>query len=185
MGRVKRGALLTRLMDRLEKCGSRCGETHLQKAVYFAQEVVGIPTKYEFVLYKHDPFSFYLRDELTALRADEVVALEPRWHYGPGIVTTERAVGIQKLYPKTLRKYGERIDFVAKAIGARNVMELEKLPTALYVRRKDAGTNLSVEKTAGRITELKPHISSKEAISAVREVDTLIKEAEAAGVAAA
>lgn len=177
MSRVKRGALLTRLMCKMEENGSWCGETHVQKAVYVAQEVVGLPTGYKFVLYKHGPFSFDLRDELTALRADNVVELEPRWHYGPGIITTEGANGIQRVYPKTLKKYADRIEFVARAIGAKDVAELEKLTTALYVRKKDGGTKLKDKEVAREITRLKPHISNCEAIKAVDEIDSIMAEA--------
>lgn len=177
MSRVKRGALLTRLIDKMEENGSWCGETHIQKAVYVAQEIVDLPTGYEFILYKHGPFSFDLRDELTALRADKVVELEPRWHYGPGIVNTQGASGIQKLYPKTLGKYADKIEFVSKAIGAKDVAELEKLTTALYVRKKERGTRLSGEEAAREIIKLKPHISNREAISAVNEVDNVMREA--------
>lgn len=176
MSRVRRGALLTRLMDKMKEAGSWCGETHIQKAVYVAQEVVGLPTGYEFVLYKHGPFSFELRDELTALRADNVVGLAPRWHYGPGIVTTQGANAIQKLYPKTLRRYAEKIEFVAKTIGAKDVREVEKLATALYVRKKGGGTMLSREEAACEITKLKPHISNQEAVNAVSEIDNVMDE---------
>ncbi len=177
MSRVKRGALLTRLMDKMEENGSWCGETHIQKAVYVAQEVFDLPTGYKFVLYKHGPFSFDLRDELTALRADKVVELEPRWHYGPGIITIQGANGIQKLYPKTLERYADKIEFVAKVIGAKDVAELEKLATALYVRKKDGGAKLSDEEAGREITKLKPHISNLEAISAVNEIDNVMTEA--------
>lgn len=179
MDRVRRGALLTRLIERLKEQESWCGETHLQKAVYLLQTLLQVPMGYKFILYKHGPFSFDLRDELTALRADAVIALEPRGSYGPRMTNTERAKSVQELFPKTLRIYEDGIEFAAKAAGSKGVMELEKLATALYVRIKqmEQGVQASVEDAAQRLVELKGHIPIREAMEAVEEIDQLQEEA--------
>ena len=70
MNRLPQAAIVTRLTGRLRDQGSWCGETHLQKAMYFLQELMEVPTGFEFILYMHGPFSFDLRAELTSLRAD-------------------------------------------------------------------------------------------------------------------
>jgi len=44
----------------------------------FLQDLMRVPLELEFILYKHGPFSFDLRSELTSLRADELVKLEPQ-----------------------------------------------------------------------------------------------------------
>ena len=181
MNRVRRGALLTRLIDGLKEQDSWCGETHLQKAVYILQMLARVPMGYKFILYKHGPFSFDLRDELTALRADAVVALQPRGFYGSGMVNTEQAKNVQRLFPRTLKRYESGVQFAAKAVGAKGVMELEKLATALYVRikeEKEQGLQLSVEDTARRLVELKGHIPIQEAIGAVEEIDRLRDQAK-------
>ena len=180
MDRVRRGALLTRLIDRLKQQESWCGETHLQKAVYILQALAQVPLGYKFILYKHGPFSFDLRDELTALRADAVIALQPRGFYGPSMENTEQAENVQKLFPKTLGRYENRLAFAAKAVGAKGVMELEKLATALYVRIKeqDEGLQLSVDNAARRLVELKRHIPVQEATKAVEEIDRLREQAK-------
>ncbi|MCL6557372.1 MAG: hypothetical protein K6U74_00970, partial [Firmicutes bacterium] len=63
---LKRKALLLSLVKAMESQGSWCGETHIQKCSYFLQAMLGVPLGFEFILYKHGPFSFDLRDELTA-----------------------------------------------------------------------------------------------------------------------
>src|SRR5712691_6659948 len=105
MDRLRRAALLTRLIEQLRQSGSWCGETHVQKATLFLQQLMRVPLGFDFILYKHGPFSFDLRDELTSLRADELVKLEPQQGYGPRIVTTDRSAYIQELYSKTLEQY--------------------------------------------------------------------------------
>ena len=76
MERIKNITILLQLIESLRKNGSWCGETHIQKAIYSLQQLKGVPLNFNFVLYKHGPFSFDLRDELTAMRADGLIAFK-------------------------------------------------------------------------------------------------------------
>lgn len=178
MDRLRRAAILTRLVQELRERGSWCGETHIQKATFFLQELARVPLGLNFVLYKHGPFSFDLRGELTGLRADEIVTLEPQLPYGPRIAVTPRSTYIQNLYQKTLEEYGNRIAFVAEKLGGKDVAELERLATAFYVTEQ-LGADTSVEDRAGRLTEVKPHIPRDLAVAAVRAVNSVIEAARA------
>ncbi len=174
---MRRAALLTRLIEELKSRGSWCGETHIQKAAYFAQHLAKIPMGYDFILYIHGPFSFDLRYELTALRADGLLKLETQRPYGARIISTDQSKYIQSFYPKTLEKYGNRIDFVAGELGGKGVVDLERLGTALYVgeQRKD---DASADEKARRVTNLKPHISPEDALEAVKEIDRIAKKSQ-------
>lgn len=177
MDRLRRAAVLIRLMEKLREKGSWCGETHVQKASFFLQELMKVPLGFDFILYKHGPFSFDLRDELTGLCADNLVRLEPQYPYGPSILTTELGHRIQTMNSKTLRDYEDRIAFVADKLGPKRVSQLQRLATALYVTRLSK-EGASVEERAQQLTTLKPHISLLEAITAVEEVDQIIREAK-------
>ena len=175
MDRLRRAALLTRLIERLRRKGSWCGETHMQKATLFLQDLMHVPLGLDFILYKHGPFSFDLRDELTSLRADELIKLEPQRGYGPRLATTDRSSYIQGLYSKTLEKYDDSISFVSEKLGNRGVTDLERLATALYVTQKLIGA-LSIDERAAKLTALKPHIAQDEAVAAVMEIDQIIEQ---------
>jgi hypothetical protein len=60
---------------------------------------------------------------------------------------------------------------VAHALGGKNVKELERLSTALYVLRNNPA--LSDEDAAKRITQIKPHVTTGDAADAVQEVHRL------------
>jgi len=173
MDRLRRAAVLTRLIEELRRNGSWCGETHVQKATLFLQDLMHVPLEFEFILYKHGPFSFDLRSELTSMRADELVKLEPQRGYGPRIDTTDRIKYIQGLYSKTLDKYDDSISFIARKLGVKGVAELERLATAFYVTANLA-VDHSIEERATRLTAVKPHIEREEAIAAMREIDQII-----------
>ncbi|MEW6249088.1 MAG: hypothetical protein AB1716_00450 [Planctomycetota bacterium] len=176
MNRLQRAAVLTTLADKLRERGSWCGETHLQKAAYFLQELLNVPIEFEFILYKHGPFSFDLRDELAAICADGLLELKPHAPpYGPTIVTTADGKVIQERFPKTLTRHQMSIEFVAEKLGDKGVSALEGLATALYVA-KEAGTNAPAAGRAKRLNALKPHIAADQARAFVEEVDRIAEE---------
>jgi hypothetical protein len=65
------------LTRRLDEQGSWSGETHIQKAAYLLRELMDIPFGFDFILYKHGPFSFELRDELSSMRSDRLLERQP------------------------------------------------------------------------------------------------------------
>jgi hypothetical protein len=178
MTRAKKTALVAALNQRLRAHGSWCGETHMQKAVYFLQEMLGVKTDFEFVLYKHGPFSFDLRDTLGEMRADRLLVVQQQpYPYGPSlIVPSDQHQTLLRRFPHTLRRYAGRLDFVAEELGGKRVSELERLATALYVVREQP--TKSINQRAHEVSLLKPHISFEEALEAVRNVEDLDSRSE-------
>jgi uncharacterized protein YwgA len=177
MERLQKAAILTELADQLRREGSWCGHTHMQKATYFLQDLLEVPTGYEFILYKHGPYSFDLSEEMTALRADYLIEFDHKSPgYGPGLAPTRTSAELRSRYPVTLAKHAREIEFVARAFGSKGVTELEKLATALYVTRED-GRGRSLEERARRLVELKPHVSLDQALDAIHEFDRIVREA--------
>jgi len=72
---ARRQAVVLSLIEKMYSNGSWCGETHIQKSIYFLQEMLGVPTDFDYILYKHVPFSFGLSDLLLAQRANLFVKL--------------------------------------------------------------------------------------------------------------
>jgi len=135
-----------------------------------------VPLGLDFILYKHGPFSFDLRDELTGYRADDLVSLESQWPYGARIRPTDRADYIQGLFSKTVAQYKDRVAFVAEKLGHKGVAELERVATALFVTGR-LGSGASTRERAQELTRLKPHVSLEDALAAVDEVDGIRGEA--------
>ena len=182
MDRLNRAAIITRLAGNLRKAGSWCGETHIQKAVYLLQDLRDVPTEFPFILYRHGPFSFDLSDELTALRGDELLVLEPQAPpYGPRYAPTKMSARLEKAYADTLATYDEQLQFVAKVIDGRTVGDLERLATALYVtKRRTSEHDGSVQSRAECLNRLKPHVSVQAAAMAVEEIDQLTRQLQEA-----
>jgi uncharacterized protein YwgA len=177
MRRLQKAAVIVGLADALRNEGSWCGETHLQKATFFLKELFDDELDFEFILYKHGPFSFELREELMSMRADGLLKLEKQpYPYGPRLAATESGEEMKHTYPKTLRNRHAGINFVAQQLGSKDVNQLERVATALWVTRHGEGD--SRESRAREINSLKPHVSIESALQAVDEVDAMLKEAD-------
>ena len=173
LSRLGRNAIVLSLADELKTAGSWCGETHLQKAVYLLQELTRVPLGFDFILYKHGPFSFDLRDELTAMRADSQLQIRANpIPYGPTLVTTEIGEKLQMRQSFAVEKHRKKIDFVAEHLGSKSVTDLEQLGTAYYVKKEDYSRSLG--QVARRVNELKPHIPMDVAREAAVGIDEII-----------
>lgn len=182
MNRRAQEAVLVGLARRLQDRGSWSGETHLQKATYLLHDLFEIPFDFKFILYKHGPFSFELRDELGSMRTDRLLEREIQPPpYGPRIIVTERGRELEQQFARTLERYGPALDWVADQLGDRGVIELERLATALWVTR-EIGEAASVDARARRLHEIKPHVTIDDAEEAVREIDGMLEAAASMSV---
>jgi uncharacterized protein YwgA len=164
-------AIILELIERINEQGSWCGETRIQKCGYFLQEMMKVPMAFDFILYKHGPFSFDLRDELTAMRADKLLELQVRSNCcGPFLLPGAAAETVKKRYSGIRERYKTQIAFVAETFAPIGVSELERLATAFYIT-SELREEQTVDRRAERIHQLKPHISLLEARLAVEKVD--------------
>jgi uncharacterized protein YwgA len=177
MNRLESASVLLSLTEHLRKEGSWTGETHVQKAAYVLGRVLGVPLDYEFILYKHGPFSFDLRDELSTMRAEGFMAWEVRpFPYGPSLKEGELGPALKRQFSAAAGRYKKQIEFVAKKLGSKDVKALERFATAVYVT---LDSQTPAQERAAKINKLKPHVSIPEAEQAVREADEFLNEAAA------
>lgn len=174
MDDVKRYVVLLSLLEAMNNQESWSGETHLQKSVYFLQDMLGVPLNFEYILYKHGPFSFELRDELATMRAHLLVTLEGKDPYGPSFCPGPSSQALKDRFGKVWDEYGKQKQFVAERVSKQDVTSLERLATGLYVTGEMPGSD--VQSRARRITELKPHVRFDQAQTAIEEVDKLSED---------
>lgn len=174
METIRRFVVLLSLLEKMKQQNSWCGETHLQKSVYFLQTMLNVPLGFEYIFYKHGPFSFELRDELAAMRGNLLLTLEGKDPYGPSFAAGPAYDALKDQFEKTWEEYSDQLRFVAEKISQRDVTSLERLATALYVTQEMH--NREPESRAIEVTKLKSHISLDNARSAIDEVDQLTEE---------
>jgi hypothetical protein len=170
MSIVSKEAIILKLVERLRHHGSWCGETHVQKGTYLLQEMMKVPLGFDFILYKHGPFSFDLKDELTEMRADFLLGWQERPDpYRDSLVVAPLGEGLLEMDASEIKKYESHIEFIAGIINNKGVKDLEKLATAFYVRNTCG--KLTLDEQARKLHEFKPHITEEESRQAVREID--------------
>ena len=173
MNDLERSAIIATLVKECHTHRSFCGETMVQKSVFFLQEMLDVPLRFDFQLYIYGPFSFELQRHLSSMMADDMIAVRSL-DYGSTFEPGEHVAYLEKHTADTIARHRKAIDFVVKHLAGRGVKQLERLATALYftVTTEEA----SVEGRAAKIREVKPHITADEARKAVEEVDDWRKE---------
>jgi len=169
---LERIGVVLSLLEGMEKEGSWCGETHIQKATYLLQELADIPLGYEFILYKHGPFSFDFRNELSNLKADGLITLKTQpYPYGPSMRITSLGEMLISKFTDSVSPLKGKIDFISQKLSHMKVGELERIATALLVTLKSDSKN--IEQRADGIILLKSHVSKEEAIVAINNIDEM------------
>ena len=176
MDKNQQRALVCAMADRLRGADSWCGSTHIQKAAYVAARWLGVPEfrNFGFTLYTYGPFSFRLKEELSEMRGegwlDDYFA--PGQTYGPTLIPGEQ-VGDGPLESR------KEFDFIAEEFGAKGVVELERLTTAMLASEpKELGMDAPARERAKLVRKWKGHLSEDEALQAVWNADALLARAK-------
>lgn len=174
MNQMAQRALVVRLARTLREQESWAGETHIQKASYLLEELAVVPFDFDFILYKHGPFSFELRDELRDMQADRYLLREAQVPpYGPRFSVTDHGAELEARFDRTMARYGNQIDWIAEQLRGKGVAALERLATALWVTRH-AAKGASVESRAAELEGIKRHVAHEDAIAAIEKVDAML-----------
>jgi len=179
LGELREAAVIATLIDRIAGTGRFCGETMVQKSVFFLKELFHVPVSAAFQLYYYGPFSFDLRDQLQGMQADDFVKVKPH-QFGATFVPGERYALLQRQFPKTIAKHERALGFVAQELAKRGVGQLEPLATALFLTRQHPAG--SVDERARELHAVKPHVDLPVAIQSVRQIDEWIAQYSAASI---
>ncbi len=173
MNDLQRSAIVATLVKECRARNSFCGETMVQKSVFFLQELLKVPLGFDFQLYIYGPFSFELQRHVASMMADDMIAIRPS-EYGSRFEPGDQVAYLEKHSANTITAHRDAVHSVVQHLAGRGVKQLERLATALYftVTTDDA----SVEGRAAKIREVKPHITGDEARKAVDEVDRWRRE---------
>lgn len=174
MDELSRKAVLLHLIKKLEKQGSWCGETHIQKSAYVLNNLFQTFEDFEFILYKYGPYSFDLNSELASMLADGFLKLGTGEKYGPKFTSGSLAWFLTK-HLETMEYNEKQFEFVAEHLGSKTVKELEPLATALMLATKVTGDQAVAE----LLRKKKPHIDEPTAVQAVIDSNNLRKLAAA------
>ncbi len=180
LSNIDRWAVVAEIVRGMRAKGGWAGETHLQKTLYFIQEMLQVPCGYDYVLYKHGPYSFDLHDDLARMLTNSILGIEPRPPYGPSLRVEDVGVSVIKRRSLTVNQYEKQIMFATETLGTKDVRELERLGTALLLKRRDP--SLGEASLANEIVQHKPHVPENLALDAVKEVTNIELAAKAAAV---
>lgn len=166
----KKHAFILAVIGSLQKHGSWTGKTHIQKALSLLRDSGLTKVPFDFVLYKHGPYSFDVETELEEMKSYGAITVEPNVAgYGTMVFPGEMA-GFVKGNAELSKEEVEAIENACEFVGSRNVTDLERLATASWIRHQEHVTKQA--DVAKRLNSLKPHISIADAERADDEITT-------------
>ena len=160
----KKQAYILTTIQSLHANQSGTGKTHVQKALSLLADSGKVEVPFNFLLYKHGPYSFDIESELEQMKSYDAVEVSPNAN-GYGVVLKAGQMSKYALDKAPISsQVKEAINKVCKFIGSNPVKILERLATAswIYHQEKIADPIMMAE----RLHELKPHIKIEDAKSA-------------------
>lgn len=174
MNYLDRAAILLAIIERMIYYNERCVFNHIQKAVYFLQELLNVPFGYQFIHYKHAAFSPNLKGDLSRMKAVQFFELDHD-NLDPLCIVPGPRSGLlkkwadsdlrhrERIEPITVNLYKRYIDIITSYLAGKHTTEIERLTTALYV--------LTNENHVSRICQLTPRVSREQAASAIDKIE--------------
>ena len=159
----RKHAFILEVINGLKTAGSWTGKTHVQKTMFLINEATPVQVPFDFVLYKHGPYSFDIENELEQMKSYDAVVVQPISGYGVELRPSENATLVSRLAPLTASEK-DSVDAICHFVGNKGVIELERLATAVWIRNRDHIADH--HEVALRINALKPHIKIPEAEAA-------------------
>jgi hypothetical protein len=147
------------------------GRTQLQKSLFLLKALTDVDVPFQYVLYKHGPYSFDLEEELVQVRSYAAVRVNPIPAYGVTLELDKNADYVRRKAPLNAVELQE-IGRICAFAAPKNVTALERIATAVWVRRQEGITEPYA--VSQRVHVLKPHVSVEEAAAADAEAMTLL-----------
>jgi len=144
-------AIVLKAVHGLNAAKSWTGKTHVIKTLYIASTKADLP--FEFVLFKHGPYSFDANDAIEFMSAIKLLSLTATPPYGvqlkPGRLESVIDVDVD---PRVI----EAIDRAVESVGDSDVKQLEAFATSIWVLEKQKPIHDAEWLKA--VKELKPHL---------------------------
>jgi len=161
-------AYILRVIQKLHQYGSWTGKTHVHKALSLLRDLGKVPVPFEFVLYKHGPYSFEVEAELEQMRSYGAITMEPNTRGYGVVLKAGEAASLVEQSASLSAEVSQAIDQVCRFVSSRSAAELERLATASWIRYQERLDDPA--EVARRLHFLKPHVSIVEAERADADV---------------
>jgi uncharacterized protein YwgA len=147
------------------------GRTHLQKAVFFLQEHLGVPFGYTFTIYQYGPYSSTLDSDLLDLLNLNVLRMSVHSGY-PDYGLGENTEAFLTYFNRDpmAREYERQFTKVAQVLASKKARELELLTTISFLQR----LGWAGDKLIAQVRRLKPHFSEADVKSGIDELGRVL-----------
>lgn len=155
------------LISELNSIESWSGETHIQKTFFMWATLNNIDLDLDYTIYKYGPYSFKLHDLIETLKNMEMVNLKTYKNYGPSILLSENGRSVLNKLKKDITIDEDAIKRVCADFGKKNVGELEKISTAVFLLKNSQDKHSDA--LVCEMQRIKPHINRDDIAQAMQE----------------
>jgi len=148
------------------------GRTLIQKTLFVANELHQLQVPFDFILYKHGPYSFDVDNAIHEMSSYRAVKVDPVSGYGVTITPGEGGKFVGKYGGSLLPEAKSAITEASRTLAPMNVKELERIATAVWIYYREGIREPG--RISERLRQLKPHISDKGAQDAVGKLQDLL-----------
>lgn len=154
MSELQGYAIVLRAVHGLNAARSWTGKTHVIKTLYIASTKAALP--FEFVLFKHGPYSFDANDAIEFMSAVGLLNMTATPPYGVQLKPGRLEGAVEsEVDPDVLLI----VDRAIQSVGSSDVKELEALATSIWVAEKE--NQIDEVGWLRAVKELKPHLSDQ------------------------
>ena len=159
----RKHAFILEVIQGLKAVANWTGKTHVQKTLFLVNEATPVQVPFDFVLYKHGPYSFDVETELEQMKSYDAIAIQPISSYGV-ILNPSGNADVVDLLGSITQAEKDSIQEICRFVGSKGVVDLERLATVVWVRNRDKISDS--QEVANRVHTLKPHVSLADAEAA-------------------
>lgn len=168
----ERRRLVARVIRDMNANGSWCGETHVQKALFYVKTLLEHEAGFNFYLHYHGPFSSGVHETLQFMVGYGEIEYEPDPPYRPHIRLSK--AGDELAHGDD--READIVAWVAEQLGSKGVDALEGPATVCLLRSQ---RHWDDDALAREIHRLKRHISIEDAMRAITEFKAMSAAADA------
>ena len=160
-------AIVLRAVRGLNAAKSWTGKTHVIKSLYIASTKADLP--FEFVLFKHGPYSFDANDAIESMSAIGVLEMMATPPYGVRLKPGRTATSVRtEIEPQIV----DAIDSAIRLVGESDVKALEAIATSVWVHEKKHVN--SENEWQQEVQNLKPHLDKDLIADAIKRARTFL-----------
>ena len=173
----ERYAIVLYTIKKWNEVKNTCNEKQLQKSLYVLESIDKEVIEYKFIVFKNNPYSYELRDDLGSMEAENLLEVERLEPFGINVLLNHHGEELISFYSKfnNYRRIKDILDIIIQKLSKRTIIDIENTTRAFMILRKQL-FNSSKEEMIIELKNISPSMTFNEAKNYVIEAEDIMKK---------